>query len=92
MSEIAHACMLNHFSHVRLFAILWTIARKAPLSVGFTRQEYWSGLPCPSPGDLPDPEMEFVSLTTPALAGVFFTTSSTWEALLHHRATLFLAF
>ena len=47
--------MLSHFSHVCLFATLWTIAHKAPLSVGFSRQEYWSGLPCLLPGDLPDP-------------------------------------
>ena len=45
-------------SHVRLFATPWTIARQAPLSLGFSRQEYWSGLPCPPPGDLPDPGIE----------------------------------
>ena len=46
----------------------------------FSRQEYWSGLPCPPPGDLPDPGTEPVSLLSPALAGGFFTTSATWEA------------
>ena len=56
----------------------------APLSMGFSRQEYWSGLPCPPPGDLPDPEIEPVSLMSPALAGGFFTTSATWEALRYH--------
>ena len=62
---------------------LRTVAHQAPLSMGFSRQEYWSGLPCPSPGDLPDPGIEPVSLTSPALAlaGRFFTTSATWEAL-----------
>ena len=50
--------MLNCFSHVQLFAILWTIARQAPLSMGSSRQEYWSGLPFSSPGDLPDPGIE----------------------------------
>ena len=45
-------------SHVRLFATLWTVAYQAPLSRGFSRQEYWSGLPFPSPGDLPDPGIE----------------------------------
>ena len=50
-----HACML---SRVWLFATLWTVARQAPLSIGFSRQEYWSGLPFPSPGDLPDPGIE----------------------------------
>ena len=72
-------CMLGHFSHVQLCATLWTVAHKAPLSMGFSRQEYWSGLPCPPPGDLPDPRTEPVSLASPALAGGFFTTSNTWE-------------
>ena len=58
----------------------WTVARRAPPSVGFSRQEYWSGLPCPK--DLPDPGMEPVPLTSPALIGWFFTPSATWEALL----------
>ena len=47
--------LLSHFSHVRLCATLWTVDHPAPLSMGFSRQEYWSGLPFPSPGDLPDP-------------------------------------
>ena len=47
-------CVLSHFSRVRLLATLWTIVHQALLSMGFSRQEYWSGLPCPSPGDLPD--------------------------------------
>ena len=59
---------------------LWTVAHQAPLSMGFFRQEYWSGLPFPSPGDLPDPGMEPTSLMSPALADGFFTTSATWEA------------
>ena len=53
----------------------------APLSMGFSRQENWSGLPGPSAGNLPDPGTEPVSLASPALAGGFFTTSTTWEAL-----------
>ena len=48
-------CVLSHFSHVRLFANLWIVACQAPLSLGFSRQEYWSGLPFPPPGDLPAP-------------------------------------
>ena len=55
----------------------WTVACQAPLSLEFSRQEYWSGLPCPPPGDLPDPGIEPVS---PARVGEFFTTSITWEA------------
>ena len=66
--------VLSHFSHVRIFVILWTIARQAPLSMGSSRQEYWSGLPCPPPGDLPSPGIEPASLVSPALAGGFFTT------------------
>ena len=58
----------------------WTVAHQALLSMGFSRQEYWSGLPCPSPGDLPDPGTEPVSLLSPALASGFFTISATWEA------------
>ena len=50
--------------------------------MGFSRQEHWSGLPGPSPGDLPDPEIEPASLTSPALAGSFFTTIATWEAAI----------
>ena len=51
------------------------------LSMRFSRQEYWSGLPCPPPGDLPDPGIKPTSLKSPALADGFFTTSATWEAL-----------
>ena len=50
--------VLSHFSHVRLFLTLWAVAHQAPLSMGFSRQEYCSGLPFPSPGDLPDPGIE----------------------------------
>ena len=53
---------------------------QAPLSMGFSRQECWSGLPCPSLGDLPNPGIELSSLMSPALAGGFFTTSAIWEA------------
>ena len=60
-------------------ATLWTVAYQAPLSMGFSRQEYWSGLQCPPPGDLPDPGIEPRSLLFPALAGGFLTTSATWE-------------
>ena len=71
--------MLSHFSRVWLFVTLWTVAHQAPLSVGFPRQEYWSGLPCPPPGDLPDQAIEPASLMSPALAGRFFTTSTIWH-------------
>ena len=74
-------CMLSHFNHVSLCATLWTVALQAPLSVGFSRQEYWSGFPWPPPRDLPNPGMESISLRPLALAGGFFTSSTTWEAL-----------
>ena len=64
-------------------ATLWTVARQACPSMGFSRQEPWSGLPCPPPGDLPDPGIEPESLISPALAGGFFTISATWEAYSH---------
>ena len=60
---------------------LWTAVLWAPLSMGFSRQENWGELPCPPPGYLPDPGIEPMSLMSPALAGEFFTTSATWEAL-----------
>ena len=64
----------SHFSSVRFFVTPRTVARQVPLSTGFSRQEYWSGLPFLPPGDLPDPEIEPVSLVSPALAEGFFTT------------------
>ena len=72
------ACML---SRVQLFVTLWTISHQAPLSMGFSRQEYWSGLPFPL-GDLPNPGIKPTSLTSPALSGKLFTTSTTWELSL----------
>ena len=72
--------VLSRFSHVRLFATLWSAARQSPLSMGFSRQEYWTGLPRPPPGDLPDPGTELTSLKSLALAGKFFTTTATWQA------------
>ena len=75
-----YACILSHFSNVQLCATLWTVAPQAHLSMGFSRQEYWNGLPCPPPEDLPNPGIKPTSLMFPALAGGFFTISTTWEA------------
>ena len=75
--------MRGRFSCVQLFATPWTVAHQAPLSVGFSRQEYWSGLPCPSPGDLSDPGIKPAFLMSPALADGFFTTRTTWEAQIN---------
>ena len=63
------------FSHVQLFATLWSVALQVPLFMEFSRQEYWSGLPFPTPGGLPNPGMEPGSLASPASAGGFFTTA-----------------
>ena len=71
-----YSCVLNCFSYVQLCEALWTVAYQAPLSMGFSRQEYCSGLPCPSPEELTYPGIEPMSL---ALAGGFFTTSATWK-------------
>ena len=78
-----HVCVLSHFSCVHLFAAFQTVAHQAPLSMEFSRQEYWSGLPCPPPGDLPNPGVKPKSLMSPALTDWFFTTGGTWEALFH---------
>ena len=70
--------ILSRFSRVQLFATLWTVAHQTPQSMGFSRQEYWSRLPCSPPENLPDPGIEAVSLMSPAVAGRFFTTGTTW--------------
>ena len=69
----SHMCMWV-LSRVQLFVTPLTVAHQAPLSMGFYRQEYWSGLPFPSPRDLPDPRIKPTSIASPALAGGFFTT------------------
>ena len=63
---------MSVLSHIQLFSTPWTVACQAPLSMGFSRQEYWSWLPFPAPGHLPHPGIEPVF---PALAGRFFTTA-----------------
>ena len=73
--------MLSHFSHVWLFATPWTLVHQAPQSIALSQQEYWSGLPFPPAGGLPNPGIKSVSPASPALAGGFFTTGPPWEAL-----------
>ena len=70
---------LNHFSRVWLSVTLWTVVCQALLSMGFSRQEYWSRLPCLSARNLPNPGVKPASLMSSALAGGFFTNSTTWE-------------
>ena len=79
---LTRCAVLGCFSHIPLFATPWTAAHQAPLSMAFSRQEYWRGVPFPLPGGLPDSGTELMSLTSSALAGRFFTTGATWEARL----------
>ena len=79
-----HACMVNCFSCVRLFVTLRVVACQDPLSMGFSRHEYWSMLPCPPPRDLPNLRFKPVSPISPALADGFFTNRATWEARGDH--------
>ena len=74
--------MLSSSSCVWLFATLWTVDHQASLAMELSRQEYWNGLPCPSPGYLPNSGIETSSLMSSALASKFFTSSATWEAHL----------
>ena len=68
MNKLDDKCLACQVTSVMSdFVTPWTLAHKAPLSMGFSRQEYWSGLPCPSPEDLPDPGIELVSVKSPAL-------------------------
>ena len=69
---------------------LWTVAVQAPLSMGFPRQEYWSGLPLPTPGDFPDPRIELMSLVSPVLAGGFYNTLPPEKPQMHllHMSSL----
>ena len=75
--QFPNVCVWS-LSHVWFFAAPWTVVYQTPLSMGFSRQEYWNGLPFPTPGDLPDSETEPES---PGFAGRFLTTSTTWEAI-----------
>ena len=87
-------CVLSRFIHAWLSAILWIVVCQASLSMRFSRQEYWSGLPCP--GDLSSPGIESESLMSPVLASGFFTTNATWEdrhtmcAVLNHFSCVWL--
>ena len=76
----SHACMHAKLLQSCLSVAPWTAACQAPLSMGFSSQKYWSGLPGSPPGDPPDPGIEPMSLTSPALADGVFTTSAMWKA------------
>ena len=76
-AKISRSVMSNS-----LFSKLWTVAHQTPLSKGLSRQEYWGGVPCPPPEDLPNPGIKPTSPASPALAGRFFTTSTTWKPII----------
>ena len=80
LAKTGYVCMLSHISCFRLCTTPCTVALQAPLSMEFSRQEYWSGLPFLYPGDLPDPGIKPASFMSPALTGGFFTTSTIREA------------
>ena len=80
LKKMTILCVLSHFSRVQLFVTPWTVAHQAHLSMGFSRQEYWSELLGPPPVDLSNSGIKSTSFMSPALAGRFFTTSATWEA------------
>ena len=82
---------LMWLSHALLFVSLLTVAHQAPLSMGFSRQEYCSKLPCPPLGDLPDPGIKLQSLMSPALEGGFFLTNATWDCYLVDVHCIFIA-
>ena len=89
-----YARMLSHFSRVWLFQTHWTAAHQAPLSMGFSRQEYWSGMPCPPPGDLPRPGTGPHLLCLLYWQGRFFTTRATRKAhnaYIHQTTVLYLS-
>ena len=75
--KFSYVCVLTH---IQIFASPWAVAHQAPLSMGFSRQEYWSGLSCSPPGDLPNPGIEPASPKSPALAGKILYHWATWEA------------
>ena len=79
LQAVHSCCCWKVLSHVWLFKTPWTVAHQAPLSMGFPRQEYWTGLSFPSSGHLPNPGVKSGSLGSVALASRFFLTSATWE-------------
>ena len=79
--------MSSHFRHIQLFMTIWTVARHAPLFMGFSRQENWSGLPCPPQRDLPDPGIEPTSPASPALQVDYLPTESLGKCLYHSCGT-----
>ena len=86
--ELNGGCLFLSHSVMFDFVTPWAVAHQAPLSMGFSRQEYWSGLPFPSLGDLPHPGIDLMPLISPGLTGEFFTTSTTEEAQMDNTKYL----
>ena len=84
-----HVCLLSCFTHVQLSAAPWTADHQAPLSIGFSRQECWSRLPCPPPGDLPDPGIEPTSAVSPVLQADYFTAEPPVEPIDVQSSTVY---
>ena len=84
MAYEACTCVKS-LSNVQLFVTLQTVAHQGPLSMGFSRPEYWSGLPFPPPGDLPDPGIKPSSPVSPALGGRYFTTAPHGKPMVYGR-------
>ena len=89
---VALSCAKSVQSRLTLCDPVGCIARQAPLAMGFSRQEYWHGLPFPSPGDLPHPGIEPEPLGSPALADRFFTMSTSWEACCFKQICFILSY
>ena len=87
-SMIWSMCCAKSLGHVRVFATPWTKACQVTLSMEFSRQAHWSGLPFPSPGELPNPGIKPLYLMSPALSGRFFTTSTIWEETMAYVRNL----
>ena len=81
--ELVDSCTLSHFSRVQLFATPWTVAQQALLSMELSRQEHWSGLACPPPGDLPDPGVKPTSPMSPGLQADALPTEPPGKLYLH---------
>ena len=90
ISQIRSIKLVLHRFSVQLFVTPWTVAHQAPLSMGFSKKKYYSGLSCPPPGDLPDPGIKSESLTSPASAGGFFSTSLTLKINMEKSSSVLL--
>ena len=87
-SNLACVCVLSRLSRVQLFATVWTVTLQISLLIGFSRQEYWNGLPCPSPGDLPDRWIEPETLVSLMLAGILYHKCQLGNLIPYSQSTV----